>query len=78
MKEKYDYSSLWKLLIDLGMSKTDLRVKANLTTVSLARMGKGEPISLNSLNKICSTLNCTLDQIIKINNFRKGDNADEE
>lgn len=67
-KQKYNYNGLWKLLIDLGMSKTDLRKKADLTTVSLARMGKGEPVSLQSLKRICDALDCELKDIVEFIN----------
>ncbi|MDY3989981.1 helix-turn-helix domain-containing protein [Phascolarctobacterium faecium] len=37
-----------------------------ISTNILAKMGKDEPISLESLAKICTTLNCGLDDIVEI------------
>ncbi len=34
------YNKLWKLLIDKGMSKTEMRIKAGISTNALAKMGK--------------------------------------
>ena len=57
------YNKLWKLLIDKGMTKTELRKAAGLTTNVIAKMGKQESVQLESLYKICSVLGCTLDDI---------------
>ena len=54
----FSYNKLWKLLIDRGMSKTEFRIAAGLTTTSLAAMGKNELISLKVLARICETLHC--------------------
>lgn len=62
----YNYKKLWKLLIDRGMSKTEMRIKSGVSTNVLAKMGKNEPIAMESLAKIATTLNCGLDDIIEI------------
>jgi putative transcriptional regulator len=62
----YNYKRLWKLLIDKGMSKTEMRIKSGVSTNVLAKMGKNEPIAMESLAKIATTLNCGLDDIIEI------------
>lgn len=46
---------------------TDMRKKANISTNILAKMGKNEPISIESLSKIAIALNCGLDDLIEIN-----------
>lgn len=63
---RYNYNKLWKLLIDKGMTKTEMRQKAGISTNILARMGKGEPIAMESLSKICTVLNCGYDDIMSI------------
>ena len=60
------YDKLWKLLIDKGMNKTDLKDAAGISFNVLARMGKNEPISFESLEKICATLECNIGDIIEI------------
>lgn len=63
----YNYSKLWKLLIDKRMTKTQMRKAAGISTNILAKMGKEEAVSMDSLAKICIALNCTLDDIVEIN-----------
>lgn len=60
------YNRLWKLLIDKNMIKKDLREKAHLTTNVIAKLSKNENVSTEVLCKICSALNCGLDDIIEI------------
>lgn len=62
----YSYNRLWKLLIDKRMTKTQMRKAAGISTNILAKMGKGEPVSMDSLAKICVALDCTLDDIVEI------------
>lgn len=62
----YSYNRLWKLLIDKQLTKTEMRKKAGISTNILAKMGKGEAISMESLAKICVALDCTLDDIVEI------------
>lgn len=60
------YNNLWKLLIDKNLKRTDLIDLAGISSNVLARMGKNEPISLESLEKICLSLNCSIEEIITI------------
>ena len=64
---KVCYDKLWKLLIDKKMKRTDLIKNANISSNVLARMGHEEPVSLDSIRKICEFLNCTVDDLIDIN-----------
>lgn len=47
----YSYNRLWKLLIDRGMTKTELKSIAGVSTNIIAKMGKNEPISINGEKK---------------------------
>lgn len=60
------YDKLWHLLIDRHMSKTQLVKEAKITTNAMAYLGKNENVRVEVLVKICSALNCTLDDIIEI------------
>ncbi len=63
-----DYRKLWKLLIDKNIKKkTDLIPLAGITTNVLAKLNKGEFISMDSLQKICKALNCDVGDICIIN-----------
>jgi putative transcriptional regulator len=59
------YDKLWKLLIDKKMNKTDLKDQAGITYNILARLGKGQPVSVESLYKICKCLQCNIGDIME-------------
>lgn len=60
------YNRLWKLLIDKGITKTQMRKKAGISTSVLAKMGKNETVSMDTLAKITTTLDCGLDDIVQL------------
>ena len=62
---KYSYNKLWKMLIDRHMTKTQMRIEAGISTNILAKMGKDEPIAMDSLAKIAAALQCGLDDIVE-------------
>lgn len=62
----YSYNKLWKMLIDRKITKTEMRKQARITTNMLAKMGKDEPVSIETLAKICVALDCRLDDIVEI------------
>ena len=57
------YKKLWKLLIDKDMKKKDLCEKAGISSASVTKMGKGGHVTTEVLAKICTALECTLDDI---------------
>ena len=59
------YNKLWKLLIDKKMKKTDLIREAKISSNVLAKMGKEESVSLESIGKICSLFGCSVDDILE-------------
>lgn len=54
------------MLIDRKITKTEMRKQARITTNMLAKMGKDEPVSIETLAKICVALDCGLDDIVEI------------
>ena len=50
-------------MIDLEISKTELREKTGISTVTLAKLGKDQVVSLEVLMKICKALECNIDEI---------------
>ena len=52
----WSYIKLWKLLLDKGMKRIDLAAAANLTSNTLAKLGKNKEVSMETLNKICNQL----------------------
>ena len=61
------YNRLWKLLIDKGITKTELRTQAGISTTVLAKMGKNETVSMDTLARIAAVMECGLDDIVEIN-----------
>ncbi len=66
-----DYRKLWKLLIDKNMKKTDLIPLAGVSTNIVAKLNKGEYISMESLAKICRALDCDIGDICVVNEVKK-------
>ena len=64
------YKKLWKLLIDKDMRKEDLRLKAGISTNTMAKLGKNENVNTDMLVKICSALNCDIADIMEITEER--------
>ena len=62
---RISYNKLWKLLIDKGMNKRDLRLAAGISSASVAKLGKCENVTTDVLLKICEALNVHLDDIME-------------
>jgi len=60
------YKKLWKQLIDRDMTKTELRLRSGISTMSLAKLGKGENVSIEILKKICIALQCDIGDIMEM------------
>ena len=61
------YKKLFKMLIDREMKSKDLAEKAGISPATLAKMKKdGATVSSDILVKICTALDCTLDDIVEI------------
>lgn len=67
---RLSYNKLWKLLIDKGWTKEQLRTAAGFSPATLAKLGRGDNIQTNIIVRICETLACQPADIIEI----KGDN----
>ena len=65
------YNKLWKLKIDKKMNKTQLREAARITSNAMAKLGKDESVPVETLEKICRVLDCTIDDIMDINKDNK-------
>ena len=65
------YNRLWKRLIDLHLNKTQLREKAGVSTNAIAKLGKNEPVSMDTINKICIALECNIGDVMDIVNEDK-------
>ena len=60
----FSYDKLWKLLIDKRMNKTDLRLKTDMSTSTLAKLSKNEVVSMDVMLRICKVLDCNVGDIM--------------
>ena len=60
------YNKLWKLLIDKGINKTQLREMTKMSSSTMAKMVKNQPVALPVLTKICQELNCDIGDIMEV------------
>ena len=60
------YKPLFRLLLEKGLTKTQLRNALGFSSRTLAKMSKGEYISLEIIDKICVYLDCRIEDVIEI------------
>ena len=60
------YKPLWHLLVEKDMNKEDLKKAANITSNIVSRMSKNAYVNLDSLEKICLSMDCTLNDVVEI------------
>lgn len=58
------YNGLWKILIDKNMYKKDLAAELNISSATMAKMGKGESVSMDVMQRICQYLECDIGDIM--------------
>ncbi len=60
------YRKLFKLLIDRGMKKKDLRELAAIGNSTMTKLANDENVTMEVMAKICTALDCNLDDIVEI------------
>ena len=63
---KFSYKKLWVLLAKNAMKKKDLKEKAHLTSTTIARLSKNEPVSMEALGKICLVFHCNIGDVVDV------------
>lgn len=58
------YNKLWKRLVDLKMSKSDLRKATGLATGTMTKLRRDEDVSMDALKRICKVCNCNIGDIM--------------
>lgn len=61
----WSYKRLWILLINKNMKRTDLLKVAGLNSTALAKMGKDQPVTMDTIGKICCALDCKIEDIVE-------------
>ena len=62
---RFSYNKLWKLLIDKGMNRQDLKRVSGISSTCIAKLGKGENVTTDVLLRICIALNCDISDIVE-------------
>ena len=60
------YKRLWKLLIDHNMKKVDLKNATKISSATMSKLNKDEPVSLEVLMKICKVLKCDIGDVVEM------------
>ena len=68
------YKRLWKLLIDKDMRKKDLEEHAKVSHYTVSKMYRGENITIDMLERICTALHCTPDNVMEFIPDKENDN----
>lgn len=62
------YKKLWFKLVELEMSKADFRRAAEISTTTLTKLNKNEPVSMDVIMKICKALKCDVGDMMEVVN----------
>lgn len=65
------YKKLFHLLIERGIATSVLTEKAGFSANILTRLRRDQYVSLGSIEKICATLECKVDDILEFNQQSK-------
>lgn len=63
---KISYKPLWKILIDKDLKKKDLVEMANISNFTLNKLSHNGTVTTETLLKICSALNCSVNDIVEV------------
>lgn len=60
------YNNLWKTLIDKGINKSELCEKVGISSSTVAKMAKGESVTLTVIERICKELQCGIKDVVEL------------
>ena len=60
------YSKLFKLLEERGIQKTELQKGIGISSATMAKLTKNEPVSLKVIEEICGFLKCQPGEIMEM------------
>lgn len=61
----WSYTKLWQLLIARGLTREKLRTELRISSATIAKMGRGENVSMDVLDRICKHLGCRLEDVVE-------------
>ena len=63
---KICYNKLQKLMIDNKMKRTDLLRAAEISSNTMTKLNKDQPVSLEVLMKLCKVFHCDIGDICEV------------
>lgn len=63
---RISYNRLWKLLIDKNMKRQDLKKATGISGTCVAKLGRGDNVTTDVLVRICTALDCRLEDIMEL------------
>ena len=60
------YKPLWHQLVERNMKKLEFRDYVGISNGTLAKLGKNEPVAMDIIDKICTRLNCRIEEVVQI------------
>lgn len=61
----FKYDKFWKMTKELGLNRYRLKVDYRIHPTILSRLKNNMPVSLETLNKICNTFHCQIEDIVE-------------
>lgn len=61
-----EYKKLWVRLIEEDITKSQLRMLADLSPATMTKLNKNEYVSLEVLTRLCKALNCNIGDIVDV------------
>lgn len=61
----FSYKPLWKLLIDKEMTKKALMQETGISKSTMDKMGRGEQVSMEIVDRLCNYFECNIEDIIE-------------
>lgn len=59
------YDPLWQTLLSKHLKKSDLVTNKIISTATLAKLGKNQPVNAQIYDKLCNFLNCKIEDIVE-------------
>ena len=66
-----DYSNLWKLMAEKGLSKSDLMELTGLSSRIIAKLAKNETVTTDTIARICTALSCDVGDVMQCSSENK-------
>ncbi|QPR66071.1 helix-turn-helix transcriptional regulator (plasmid) [Lysinibacillus macroides] len=60
----FDYKPFFKTLIDRDLTREQIKKELQLSPTTMAKLAKGENVSMIVLDKLCEYLNCEIEDVI--------------